>query len=58
MHYHAVNFIKRNATLETTPGVAAGIATKEQTVPELVDLIAREGRLTGGRLTDYLPAAG
>ncbi len=58
LHYHAANFIKRHSTLKTAPAVAAGIATREQTVPELVDLIAKEERLTGGRLTDYLPAAG
>jgi IS1 family transposase len=57
LHHHAANFIRRNSTLKTTPAVAAGIATNEQTVAELVELIEREERLLGGRLTGYLPSA-
>lgn len=58
LHYFHYNFVRKHATLKTTPAVAAGIATKPLTMLDLVAMIEREEALTGGRLTDYLPAAG
>lgn len=57
LHYFHYNFIRKHQTLKTTPAVAAGIASKPLTMLDLVAMIEREERLTGGRLTDYLPAA-
>ena len=52
-HY---NFIRKHPTLKTTPAVAAGLANRSITVPELVGMIEEEEKRLGGRLTDYLPS--
>lgn len=56
LHFLAYNFIKKHSTLKTTPAVAAGIAAKPMTMLDFVDLLEREERLCGGRLSDYQPA--
>lgn len=56
LHFFATNFIRKHSTIKTTPAVAAGIAPTAITVPELVELIETEERLTGGRLTNYQAA--
>lgn len=62
-HEHAValynfyyNFIRRHMTVKTTPAVAAKLTDRVWTMLDFVDLLEREERLTGGRLTDYKPA--
>lgn len=57
LHYLHYNFLRKHQTLKTTPAVAAGVADHVWTMREFVDLLEREERLIGGRLTDYLPAA-
>ena len=57
LHYLHYNFLRKHQTLKTTPAVAAGVADHVWTMREFVELLEREERLTGGRLTDYLPAA-
>lgn len=56
LHFFATNFIRKHSTIKTTPAVAAGIAPTAITVPELVELIETEERLTGGRLSSYQPS--
>ena len=56
LHYLHYNFMRKHGTLKTTPAVAAGLADHVWTMREFVDLLEREERLTGGRLTDYLPS--
>jgi IS1 family transposase len=63
-HKHAIalpyfhyNFIRRHQTLKTTPAVMAGVADHQWTMVEFVELMEREERLLGGRLTNYKPAA-
>ena len=58
LHVLYVNFIRKHQTLKTTPAVAAGLAVRPMTMLELVEMVEREERLTGGRLTRYLPAKG
>lgn len=57
LHYFHYNFVRKHATLKTTPAVAAGIVDRPLTMLDLVKMIEREEALNGGRLTDYLPAA-
>ena len=54
LHY---NSLRKHQTLKTTPAVAAGVTDHAWTMREFVELLEREERLTGGRLTDYLLAA-
>jgi len=56
LHYWWVNFGRKHQTLKTTPAVAAGIADRAYTVLDLVDMLEREEKLLGARLTDYLPS--
>ncbi len=53
LHY---NFIRVHQTIQTTPAVRAGVANKEWTMRDFVELLVREERLLGGRLTNYKPA--
>lgn len=57
LHYWWFNFGRKHMTLKTTPAVAAGLASKPQTMMDLVRMIEREEERRGGRITDYLPAA-
>lgn len=52
LHYFHYNFIRRHATLGTTPAMAAGIADREWTLDDLVDLLENEEHLiaNGGRI--------
>lgn len=58
LHSFHDNFIRKHKTLRTTPAVAAGLAERPWTILDLVGMVEREERLTGGRLTSYLPATG
>jgi IS1 family transposase len=57
LYYFHYNFIRKHHTIKTTPAVAAGVADKEWTMTDFVKMLEREEELTGGRLTDYKPAA-
>jgi hypothetical protein len=57
LHYFHYNFVRKHMTLKTTPAVAGEIAARPLTMLDLVAMVEREEKLTGGRLTDYLPAA-
>jgi IS1 family transposase len=58
LHYWAFNFVKKHATIKTTPAVAAGIADRPLTTLDLAVMIEREEAKHGGRrITSYLPAA-
>jgi len=58
LHYFHYNFIRKHATLKTTPAVAAGIANAPLTMLDLVAMIEAEEKKVGSRLCDdYLPAA-
>jgi len=52
LHYFHYNFIRRHATLGSTPAQAAGIADREWSLDDLVDLLEKEERLigNGGRI--------
>jgi IS1 family transposase len=52
-HY---NWVRKHATLKTTPAVAAGIANKPWTLLDLVNHLESEEAAKGARITDYLPA--
>lgn len=53
----AYNFMKKHATLKTTPAVAAGIMAKPMTMLDFVHLLEREEALRGGgRISGYQPA--
>ncbi|MEO6709834.1 MAG: IS1 family transposase [Planctomycetota bacterium] len=56
LQFLAYNFVKKHATLKTTPAVAAGIASRPMTVLDIVDLIEARERRTGGRLSGYRPS--
>lgn len=56
LHLHAHNWIKKHATLKKTPAVAAGLADRAMTWLDFVDLLEREEKARGGRLTDYQQA--
>lgn len=58
LHYWAHNFVRKNATLKTTPAVVAGLASKAVTPIDLVEMIEAEEQRRGGRITSYLPSAG
>lgn len=45
VHY---NFIRRRLTLKTTPAVAAGFASRPQSMLDLVAMVEREKGLRGG----------
>ncbi len=55
LHYFAFNFVKKHATLKTTPAVAAGIADRPLTTLDLAEMIeAQEAEQGGRRITSYL----
>lgn len=56
LQFLAYNFIKKHATLKTTPAVAAGIASRPLTTLDIVEMIEAEETRRGGRITDYQPA--
>ena len=56
LHYFNYNFCRKHLTLKTTPAVAAGVASKELTILDLMKMIESEEKMLGGRLTDYLSA--
>jgi len=57
LHYFHYNFIRKHQTIKTTPAVMAGCADKVWTMVDFVELLEREEKMLGGRLTDYKPAA-
>jgi len=56
LHYFHYNFCRKHLTTKTTPAIAAGIADKVLTMVDFVEMLEREERLLGGRLTDYKPS--
>jgi hypothetical protein len=57
LHYFHYNFVRVHQTIKTTPAVAANVANKVWTMVDFVELLEREERLLGGRLTDDKLAA-
>lgn len=57
MHYFHYNFIRKHQTIKTTPAVMAGVADKVWTMIDFVELLEREEKMLGGRLTDYKAAS-
>ncbi|MEM9881407.1 MAG: IS1 family transposase [Planctomycetota bacterium] len=56
LHYFHYNFVRKHQTIKTTPAMMAGIADHRWTMVEFVEMLEREEKARGGRLTDYLPA--
>ena len=56
LHYFHYNFVRKHQTLGTTPAVAANVADHRWTMVEFVEMLEREEKVKGGRLTDYKPA--
>ncbi|MEX2544907.1 MAG: IS1 family transposase [Phycisphaeraceae bacterium] len=52
-HY---NFIRKHQTIKTAPAVMVGVADHTWTMLEFVEMLEREEKAKGGRLTDYLPS--
>jgi len=57
LHYFYYNFCRKHQTIKTTPAVAMGVADRQMTILDLVNLIEAEEARLGRRITDYLPAA-
>lgn len=56
LHYFHYNFIRKHQTLKTTPAIAADITGKRWTMLEFVEMLEREEKIIGGRITEYLPS--
>ena len=56
LHYFHYNFVGKHQSLDTTPAVAANVADHRWTMLEFVEILEREEKVKGGRLTDYKPA--
>ncbi len=56
LHYFYYNFVRKHQTLKTTPAVAAGVADHRWTMLEFVEMLEKEEKLRGGRITEYLPS--
>lgn len=56
LHYFHYNFIRKHSTIKTTPAVAAGVASRELTMLDLVEMIRAAEGTNGSRITNYLPA--
>lgn len=56
LHFLSYNFMRKHATLKTTPAVAAGIANRPMTMLDFVGILEKEEQVRGTRLTSYLPA--
>ncbi len=56
LQYFHYNFCRVHMTIKTTPARMAGLSNKVWTMVDFVELLEREERLLGGRLTNYLPA--
>lgn len=57
LHYFHYNWCRKHQAVKTTPAVAAGITTKPWTMLDFVRMLEEEEAATGGRLTNYKPAA-
>lgn len=55
--YFYYNFCREHMTIETTPALMAGVADREWTMVEFVQMLEREEAARRGRITDYKPAA-
>lgn len=53
LHFFHYNFIRKHQTIKTTPAVMAGVADRVWTMVEFVEMLEREEKMLGGRLTDY-----
>jgi IS1 family transposase len=56
LQYFHYNFCRVHMTIKTTPARMAGVADKVWTMRDFVELLEREERLLGGRLTNYKAA--
>jgi IS1 family transposase len=57
LYYFHYNFVRVHQTIKTTPAMMAGVANKEWTMVDFVQLLEREEMLLKGRLTSYKPSA-
>jgi len=57
LHYFHYNFCRKHQSIKTTPAVAAGVADHRWTMLEFVEMLEKEEKIRGGRITDYKPAA-
>lgn len=53
-HY---NFIRKHMTIKTTPALMAGVTDHRWTMIEFVQMLEREEKARGGRITSYKPVA-
>lgn len=56
LHYFYYNFCRKHQSIKTTPAVAAGMADHRWTMLEFVEMMEKEEKIRGGRITDYLPS--
>lgn len=56
LHFFHYNFVRKHQTIGTSPAVAANVADHRWTMLEFVEMLEKEERLQGGRLTNYKPA--
>jgi len=55
LHYFNYNFCRKHQTIKTTPAIMAGVADHRWTMLEFVEMLEKEEKAAGGRVTDYLP---
>jgi len=55
LHYFNYNFFRIHQTFKTTPAIMAGVADHRWTMLEFVEMLEKEEKAAGGRVTDYLP---
>lgn len=56
LHYFHYNWCRKHQTIKTTPAIHAGIADRQWTMLDFVEMLEAEEAANGGRITDYLPA--
>jgi IS1 family transposase len=57
LYYFHYNFCRKHMTINMTPAAMAGVTNRAWTMVDFVEMLEREERAAGGRLTDYKPAA-
>lgn len=55
--YFNYNFCRKHMTIKSTPAMMAGVADRQWTMVEFVEMLEREEAAKGGRITDYRMAA-
>ena len=56
LHSFHYNFCRNHMTIKTTPAIMSGVADRQWTMVEFVEMLEREEALRGGRITDYKPS--